>query len=149
MDSRDTISRKQKKDYLTSLLKQVSIIQRGQSTLNMSNTTYSVEWLDCVRPLTEKEFEQFLLFAPDFIVEPTIAQCGFNFGVRLYDFPEKKDTHPQAFFFISGEYLPNKEEQRLKDSFRILSPLSHNERNELFLKAFGLNLPEEKSCYEY
>lgn len=147
MESHDDFQ--ERKEYLIKLLSEVSLIRRGSSTLNISGHTYPVSWRDCERPLTEEEFGLFMEYAPYFIVEPTNAQSGFNFGVRLYDFPKTKDESPQPFFFISGEYLPETVGQLFEDSWRVLSPLSHNKTNERLLRSFGLELPREKYHYEY
>ena len=122
-------------------------------TPNMSGGTFHFSSRILKRKLRLEEFEYFCEFAPHFIVVPTTAQFGFNFGVTLYIeppalFPGVKQEF-EDIFFISGEFLPDECGQRFENAWRVLSPLSHNDANRQKLQKNGFDPPGEKSNYMY
>lgn len=108
---------------------------------------------ECTRCLTVEEFTHFCEVAPHFIVEPTIAEGGFSFGISLYiEHPAicpGIDPECEYVITISGEYLPEEIGQRFEHAWKVLSPLSHCDANREKLSRNGREPPREKSYYEY
>jgi hypothetical protein len=90
-----------------------------------------------------------------FIFEPDGSMWGFS--LNIYRHPPFPGTDPIKITRVSGNALPEEmriEEKiapgrRLDDGMRELSPFSHTEENEKFLRDHGMELPHDLGHYEY
>lgn len=100
------------------------------------------------RKLTIEEWEKLLIIAPQFVVEPHSAQCGFNFGITLWHEANSIDGL-KVLFTLGGEQLPEDMGRTFNSAWDALSPLSHCKTNENRLAHYRMNKPREKSFYDY
>ncbi len=134
--------------WLAALREKISTVSSRIFRPNISGKPYKYDVYIRTRSLTLEEWEHFLEIAPLFVVEPHNAECGFNFGIRLWH-PANNIEKPEPIFSISGEYLPESMGQRFESAWHALSPLSHNPKNEAMLLRHGFNPLQEKGSYDY
>jgi hypothetical protein len=90
------------------------------------------------------------------IVEPINACMVFNFGLHVYepdlepDEEEFAQSHGiklkvHAILTITGRHT----DTRFDETWKLLSPLSHNPVNEARLQKYGFAAPREASYYDY
>lgn len=79
------------------------------------------------------------------IVEPVNACMGFNFGINVYDGPPFPGLPPKLVVSITGHHL----DTRFAETWKKLSPLSHNKENEARLKLFGFEPLHDEAHYDY
>ena len=104
-------------------------------------TRWSVE----KRKLTTDEWEFIRGAAPAFVVEPTNACMGFNFGLNIYATPVAPGAPPEHVLSITGAHFGT----RFAESWAKMSPLSHNPSNEARLKLYGFETLRERDYYDY
>jgi hypothetical protein len=91
-----------------------------------------------------------------FVVEPVNACMGFNFGVNIYAAELEPDEEEFALehgikittrpvLSITGHHT----DTRFEETWKLLSPLSHNSVNEALLRRYGLGQLREKGYYDY
>lgn len=81
----------------------------------------------------------------DGICEPINACMGFGFGVRLWEPPTQPGLSPDFVLTVTSKHL----ELKFEEGWRVLSLMTHNDRNEHLLKHF-FDIPlQPKSHYEY
>ncbi len=133
--------------WLKSLQDQVS------ERILMRDRFHNFHTRQLVRKLTMDEFERLRELAPQFMIVPSTAEYGFNFGITLCIEPQPiyPGVEPtiESVFFISGEYLPDEIGQRFENAWEVLSLLSHNNVNREKLARNSIEKPRDKSHYDY
>lgn len=107
--------------------------------------------------VTEDELKKVKELAPKFIVEPVNACMGFNFGINVYAPMMSKDEEEFALnhgieklkvvplLCITGKHF----DTRFEETWKKLSPLSHNKQNEKKLKRYGFEELKDAGHYDY
>jgi hypothetical protein len=134
---------------LKKLDKEINEYVKSEAMANMSRTMHTITYREIRRIITDSEWKGIKKVVEKYnlICDPHNAEMGFGFGIAIYDGPPAIGLEPEFLIEISNSHFGT--ESRFNEGWRILSPLSHNKKNEEKLKLYGFDPLKDKDYYDY